>query len=202
MPYVCSVHQGGERIHWHSSAHESQDVACGDCHNPMANVSDSGLLAKGSINEACFSCHKEQRAQFRKRSHMPLSEGKIVCTDCHNPHGSITDGLLKTDSVNETCYQCHAEKRGPFLFEHAPVRDNCLNCHTPHGSNHEKLLVTARPILCQQCHSSIGHMNDLLTRGSLASGRLPDARVIGRSCQNCHTQIHGSNHPSGVEFHR
>ena len=28
------------------------------------------------------------------------------------------------------------------------------------------------------------------------------ARVIGRSCQNCHSQIHGSNHPSGARFQR
>jgi hypothetical protein len=26
--------------------------------------------------------------------------------------------------------------------------------------------------------------------------------VIGRSCQNCHSQIHGSNHPSGARFQR
>ncbi len=200
---IClKCHQGGDRIHWISSVHESHDISCGDCHNPMASFSANGLLAEISINETCFVCHQEQRAQFKRRSHMPLMEGKITCIDCHNPHGSISEWLLKTDTVNETCYQCHAEKRGPFLFEHAPVSESCMNCHTPHGSNHEKLLVTARPILCQQCHTSIGHMNDLLTRGSLATGSLPDARVIGRSCLNCHAQIHGSNHPAGAKFHR
>ena len=200
---ICmQCHRGGARIHWVNSVHETFDVACGDCHNPMALFSVTGLLAKTSINETCFACHQEQRAQFRRISHMPLLEGKLSCIDCHNPHGSISDPLLKTDTVNETCYQCHAEKRGPFIFEHAPVRDSCLNCHQPHGSNHAALLITARPVLCQQCHTSIGHMNDLFTRGSLASGSLPDARVIGRSCQNCHAQIHGSNHPAGAKFHR
>lgn len=200
---IClQCHSGGDRIHWTASVHESNDISCADCHNPMARFSSTGLLSRSSINETCFTCHKEQRAQFQRRSHMPLLEGKLTCVDCHNPHGSITDPLLKTDTVNETCYQCHAEKRGPFLFEHAPVRENCLNCHAPHGSNHEKLLVTARPVLCQQCHTSIGHMNDLLTRGNLAGGSLPDVRVIGRSCQNCHAQIHGSNHPAGAKFHR
>jgi len=200
---VClSCHAGGQRIHWLGSAHEDQDVACSDCHNPMAKFSAAGLLAQASVNETCFSCHKQQLTQFQRRSHMPLLEGKISCADCHNPHGTTTDPLLKTDTVNETCYQCHAEKRGPFLFEHAPVRDSCMNCHAPHGSNHDKLLVTARPILCQQCHTSLGHMNTLLTSGNLASGSMPDARVIGRSCQNCHAQIHGSNHPAGAKFHR
>jgi hypothetical protein len=26
--------------------------------------------------------------------------------------------------------------------------------------------------------------------------------VIGRSCSNCHSRIHGSNHPSGARFQR
>lgn len=195
-------HQGDERIHWMSSVHESNDLACSDCHNPMAQYSRNNLLARSNINETCFLCHKEQRSQFSRRSHMPLLEGKMACTDCHNPHGSTTDALLMTDTVNQTCYKCHAEKRGPFIFEHAPVSDNCLNCHAPHGSNHEKLLITARPMLCQQCHTSIGHMNDLFTRGTMASGSRPDGRLIGRSCQNCHSQVHGSNHPSGPKFQR
>ena len=197
-----NCHRGGQRIFWNSSVHETHDLGCSDCHNPMANFSVKGLQARASINETCIQCHKTQRAEFRRRSHMPLLEGKISCVDCHNPHGSTTAPLLKANSVNETCYNCHAEKRGPFLFEHAPVRDNCINCHTPHGSNNEKLLAVARPILCQQCHEQTGHPTELLTRGGIPNGPVPDVRVIGRSCNNCHSQIHGSNSPSGPRFER
>ena len=72
----------------------------------------------------------------------------MVCSDCHNPHGSVTEALLKKDSINDVCYTCHAEKRGPFLFEHAPVRENCDNCHNPHGSVNEFLLkgLAAAPV--------------------------------------------------------
>jgi len=200
---VClNCHRGGQRIFWASSTHESHDLACSDCHNPMANFSLKGLQARTSVNETCFQCHKTQRAEFSRRSHMPLLEGRVGCVDCHNPHGSTTAPLLKADSVNETCYACHAEKRGPFLFEHAPVRDSCVNCHTPHGSNHEKLLVTARPLLCQQCHAQNGHPAQLMTRGNMANGPAPDVRLLSRSCSNCHSQIHGSNHPSGSRFER
>jgi len=197
-----ACHGGGERIHWLASLHESVDLSCSDCHNPMGRLSENAMLAQGGVNETCMMCHKEERADFRRRSHMPLFEGKITCTDCHNPHGTAFDSLMRTPTVNETCYGCHAEKRGPFLFEHAPVQENCLNCHDPHGSNHEKLLITARPILCQQCHTMTGHVNDLLVRGNLPSGSRPDPRAIGRSCQNCHVNIHGSNHPAGAKFHR
>jgi len=197
-----NCHRGGQRIFWPNSAHENHDLACSDCHNPMANYSARGLEARASINETCFQCHKTQRAQFTRRSHMPLLEGKITCVDCHNPHGSTTEPLIKADSVNEVCFTCHAEKRGPFLFEHAPVRDNCVNCHSPHGSNNEKLLVTARPLLCQSCHAQNGHPSELLTRGYLANGPLPDIRLLNRSCSNCHVQIHGSNSPAGSRFER
>ena len=168
----------------------------------MARISSQGLLRAKSVNQTCFTCHPRQRFEFRKRSHMPLLEGKISCTDCHAPHGSNTDPLLNRDSVNHVCYTCHAEKRGPFLWEHAPVRESCLNCHTPHGSNHDALLVAPSALLCQRCHSQVGHPSELLTRGNLAGAVSPDSRLINRGCVNCHAQIHGSNHPSGPRFHR
>ena len=196
-----TCHAGGARDHWLGSIHQRNDVSCSDCHNPMAKFSGDGLLARRSIDETCAQCHKDVRVQFDRRSHMPLPEGKMSCVDCHNPHGSLTDPLLKTNTVNETCYQCHAEKRGPFLFEHAPVRENCLNCHTPHGSNQHALLVAPVPFLCQQCHAQTGHPNELQTPNSLGNGRHPDERLMGRACLSCHAQVHGSNAPSGPKFH-
>jgi DmsE family decaheme c-type cytochrome len=195
-------HKGRQRIYWPGSPHASNQIACSDCHNPMARFSATGLLKKASVSETCYTCHQQQRAEFRKRSHMPLPEGKMSCENCHNPHGSPIRPLLNADSVNDLCYSCHAEKRGPFLWEHAPVRENCLNCHEAHGSNQEALLVAARPFLCQQCHTSRTHQNRLATVSNLASGPDPNQRVIARSCQTCHAQIHGSNHPTGVRFLR
>jgi hypothetical protein len=26
--------------------------------------------------------------------------------------------------------------------------------------------------------------------------------IVGMNCQNCHSQVHGSNHPSGVSLQR
>ena len=196
-----NCHSGGARDHWAGSVHQRNDLSCSDCHNPMQKSSVEGLLTKNSINETCATCHRDIRVQFNRRSHMPLPEGQMACVDCHNPHGSLTAPLLKTNTVNETCYQCHAEKRGPFLFEHAPVRENCLNCHSPHGSNQASLLVAPIPFLCQQCHVNNRHPNDQLNAQSLGSGLHPDERIMGRGCITCHAQIHGSNSPSGPKLH-
>ncbi|MEI6600339.1 MAG: DmsE family decaheme c-type cytochrome [Comamonadaceae bacterium] len=213
-----NCHSGGQRLHWPGSIHSTNKLACSDCHNPMARFSANGLMKKAGITETCQTCHQQQRAEFRKKSHMPVPEGKMTCEDCHNPHGSSAKRLLKADSINELCYTCHAEKRGPFLWEHAPVRENCMNCHSPHGSNAEKLLIQPRPFLCSGCHSTTGTMGHALwgnnTTGNTGSavsptnlngavlGNAPNKRMTGRSCQNCHSTIHGSNSPSGARFQR
>ena len=195
---VClQCHQKGARLFWQGSQHESRDVACTNCHRVMEDASPKFQLAKETVIETCGQCHLQKRAQTMRSSHMPLREGKMTCTDCHNPHGTVTPTLLRENSTNETCYRCHAEKRGPFLYVHAPVNENCAYCHDPHGSNHEKMLKLAKPRLCQQCHIESRHPTE--PRGT----RLESARfVLGRSCTNCHANIHGSNHPSGNSFKR
>ncbi len=187
-------HEKGIRLYWKGSAHESKNLACVDCHKIMEPASPQKLFTKVNELETCFQCHQQRRAQMQRSSHMPFREGKVKCSDCHNPHGTPNDKLLTESTVNENCYKCHADKRGPFLWEHPPVTENCLNCHEPHGSNHDKLLVVDRPRLCQRCHIETQHM----TQPQLATARF----AYNRSCQNCHSQIHGSNSPSGVRFHR
>jgi DmsE family decaheme c-type cytochrome len=189
------------RAHWNGSIHESRGVACTNCHSIHAGYPK--LLAKPNQTEVCTQCHKQIKAQLQRPSHHPIREGKINCTDCHNPHGSITERLISANSINEKCYECHAEKRGPFLWEHFPVTENCLTCHTPHGSSHDKLLVAKRPYLCQTCHSVSRHPGTLYGLSTTQAGagqtvyNALNNRIFYRSCQNCHSQIHGSNHPSG-----
>ncbi len=192
-----ACHTKGNRVFWQGSAHDSRDVACTSCHRVMENHSPRAQLAKATVIETCGQCHIQKRAQQMRSSHMPLREGKMDCTSCHNPHGTVTPALLKENSVNDTCYTCHAEKRGPFLWEHAPVVESCSNCHDPHGSNHERMLKLAKPRLCQQCHVETRHPTNPYGRDT-ASLKF----VMGRACASCHVNIHGSNHPSGFAFTR
>jgi DmsE family decaheme c-type cytochrome len=196
---VClQCHEKTARMLWKGSMHESRDVACTDCHNVMHPGSETGALAKPSVMQTCQRCHATQVAKVTHYSHMPIAQGKMECTSCHNPHGSANEKLLVASSVNETCFACHTEKRGPYLWEHAPVTENCANCHDVHGTPHEKMLKVTRPRLCQQCHASSGH--PITPRGLSLPADVQF--VFNRQCSTCHVQIHGSNHPSGRYLNR
>ena len=195
---VClSCHTKGNRVFWKGSAHDARDVACTSCHTVMESHSARNNLAQETVIDTCGQCHPQKRAATMRSSHMPLREGKMTCTSCHNPHGTVTPTLLRENSLNDTCYRCHTEKRGPFLWTHPPVQESCANCHDPHGSNHENMLIVAKPRLCQQCHVESRHPTNPYGRdtGSLKF-------VMGRSCVDCHANIHGSNHPSGRNYTR
>jgi len=134
---------------------------------------------------------------------MPVREGKLECTTCHNVHGATNVRLLrKGDSIAEMCTSCHADKRGPYLWEHAPARDGCVTCHDPHGSSNERMLVARPPILCQRCHVMTRHPSTIYDAALVGAGSNPSIRVFARSCVTCHSAIHGSNHPSGQRFVR
>lgn len=194
-----NCHEDKEHIGWKGSVHEGGDVACANCHK--VHTPSDPVLTRRTQAEVCYKCHKKERTEFFKTSAHPVRFGQMACTDCHKTHGSISDGLLTKPTLNQTCYTCHAEKRGPLLWEHAPVAEDCSLCHTAHGSIHPALLTKRTPLLCQQCHSQLGHPSVASTRSGLPAGSA-SALLLSGGCVNCHAQVHGSNHPSGVKLMR
>ncbi|MCP5209483.1 MAG: DmsE family decaheme c-type cytochrome [Hahellaceae bacterium] len=197
---VCmSCHQDDERQHWAGGEHDRAGVPCASCH--QVHQAHDAVRSRETQAEACGSCHTKQLAQIHQRSSHPLQWGQLLCTDCHNPHGSANQVALKQQTINDNCYSCHAEKRGPFLWEHEPVSENCSTCHNPHGSINKDLLNKRTPQLCQSCHTTAGHPSVPYGEAGEASGKA-SAFVLGQSCMNCHSQVHGSNHPSGNALQR
>ena len=220
---VClECHETGDQANFVESMHARRNVACVSCHSQHSAESMKGLLKTKFEADTCFTCHKSERVKSMRTSHHPVREGKMGCASCHNPHDGSRPKMLQAESINELCYKCHTEKRGPFLYEHASVREDCLSCHDPHGSNHERMLTAKPPYVCQTCHYS-GHgitgdfANTLVggrailpvsppgavsPTGAVVNQTVRSSRQMERSCPNCHMAIHGSNSPSGQFFVR
>jgi DmsE family decaheme c-type cytochrome len=192
-----SCHESGHAANWAGSVHDRRGLACTSCHSVHDFKSPAKQLKTVRDAETCFGCHTQIRAKSMRVSHHPVREGLMTCSSCHDPHDGSKEKLVSADSVNEKCLTCHMEKRGPFLWEHAPVRENCTLCHDAHGSNHEKLLVAKQPYLCQRCHLNTRHPGTLYDGSNSLAGTSASNRLVEHSCRNCHQNIHGGNAPSG-----
>ncbi len=185
---------------WSGSIHYQAGLSCTTCHKVHVSVSErikrsasqpfktsvETSLLKERDPELCYSCHGNMKARMNYPSHHPVGEGKMKCSDCHNPHGSVV-GMLKTDErLNDLCYRCHPDKQGPYAFEHPPVVEDCTICHKPHGTVAHNLLKRTEPFLCLQCHHS--HFQTFEHKDF--------QYVVSVRCTQCHVAVHGSNHPA------
>ncbi len=195
-----TCHDRGQHAMWNGSAHDSRNMSCSSCHSMHQPKSVRSQLTAVNQTQQCATCHRDKVSKLDRSGHMPVREGKMECSSCHNVHGSNNVRLLKAgNSVSESCTSCHADKRGPFLFEHAALAgDSCSTCHDPHGSSNERMLVAKQPFLCQRCHNFTRHPSTIYDSAILATNN----KVFGRSCVTCHSTIHGSNHPAGSRFVR
>ena len=161
---------------------------CEACHGPgsthvdLAGYEDPGFL-EAIVGQpdpsSCTTCHVETLAQFSLPERHNVIEGFMVCSDCHDPHGSFNARFV-TEAGNQNCYECHADKEGPWVFPHAAQEvDGCIACHQPHGSvNPHMLPYREIQFTCLGCHTN-----------TPAFHSLPNFA----ECTACHTQIHGSN---------
>ena len=172
------------------SPHLANGVGCTTCHSIHASKIGHDLLVSAPP-ALCYGCHRDVEPDFSKPEHHRVNEGLMSCTDCHNPHGSFLPHNLRTsDWQGQVCTKCHVDTAGPFVFEHAPLKEQgCTACHNPHGSTNPHLLT--RPQVnqvCLECHSAI------LAR-SIAPG-IPAFHNQSQKysqCTLCHTAVHGSN---------
>jgi DmsE family decaheme c-type cytochrome len=198
-----TCHNRGNHAGWEGSAHDRRNLSCTTCHSVHDPQSSTRQLTKTTETALCATCHRVQVVKTERAvAHMPVREGKMSCSSCHNPHGSIANvkALKVGSSVGELCTSCHAEMRGPMLWEHAPVRENCATCHDPHGSSNDRMLTVRMPMLCQRCHVATRHPSSIYDKDEITVNK--SNRMFGRSCVNCHSNVHGSNHPSGQFYMR
>jgi DmsE family decaheme c-type cytochrome len=204
---IClKCHTGPQHLNWAGSAHENEEMRCTDCH--QIHKADM-VQDKSTQADVCYRCHQSVRGEMLKPYAHPVQDGKLSCSDRHQQHGTASSAQLERFTLNQTCTECHAEKRGPFLWEHAPVSEDCSLCHKAHGSIHPGMLTKRRPHLCQSCHQpnaefAARHARRPLGYWAPSTGGADHVNrlVLGESCNHCHVQVHGTNHPSGARLMR
>jgi DmsE family decaheme c-type cytochrome len=194
-------HDTARRTHWAGSRHERLGVTCTSCHLPHQGGTGRAPLKAGNEADTCFTCHASIRSRTLRTSRHPVRDGLMACSSCHDAHGTANDAMLPQPTTTETCLRCHAELRGPFLWEHAPAREDCTLCHDAHGSSHRPLLVSRVPYLCQRCHLNVQHPSQLFDHSNSGGGGVA-RRAPEQACARCHRAVHGSNHPSGAYLER
>ncbi len=184
LPEKYSKAQGCESCHGPGSIHVEKEGAKGTIINPKKDPS------------TCFACHLDKKAEFQLPYHHPVKEGKMSCSDCHNPHGEEVKPWTSTSlkDINEACFKCHKEQRGPFVWEHEALREGCTTCHKVHGSIHDKMLLVRDNNLCLRCHTQADFPN--IGKQSHAT-RLPQGTCFSAGG---HTAVHGSNFDDHLRY--
>lgn len=183
---------------------EGTAQGCEMCHGPGSVHAEASGGKDNIINpkkspEICFTCHMEKKMEFRLPYHHPVLEGKMSCSDCHDPHGTDVRTWSATgEDTNEVCFKCHKDQRGPFVYEHDALKEGCTACHKVHGSIHKKLLVIRDSNLCLRCHTQ----TNFPTIGNSAHSSATQSRLNEATCfsAGCHTAPHGSNFDAHLRY--
>ena len=141
---VClECHQTGSRANWKMGPHGFERMSCPSCHS-IHKSRDPALSAQQQTTFCTESCHAPIIATAPKKSPHPITgNGKLLCTQCHNPHGPIDLAV---------CASCHTQNATAFAVQPPKAR-----------GYHERAL--SQLIACTDCHQAFVHRAPELNLG-------------------------------------
>lgn len=188
----------------------TEHIGCESCHGAGSVHANSGGAYNTIINPkkdpgVCFQCHLDVRSSFHLPHAHPVLDGKVSCSDCHDPHkGPAVKGGTTLVGANDLCAQCHMAQHGPFVFEHEATREGCTICHQPHGSINAKMMRERNAAACTKCHPVQQTSGGVFIGGFPHDTFVPGgtSRLSRGTCWSagCHEAVHGSQVSSSLRF--
>ena len=160
---------------------------CLSCHQGDAQTMAAAHEGKHTEALSCLDCHSGHGSSLKgllsEKTHSPFADGN--CETCHSaPDQSGKVVFAEGATPNSVCADCHDDKAQSenMAVPHPAVSsDNCSDCHKPHSSTEAKLLVKAQGQICQDCHTDVITVSELVKHQPAALGE----------CSACH-ETHGS----------
>ena len=147
----------------------------------------------------------------------PIQEGKVTCSDCHSVHGSAGPKLAKRDTRQRHLLHVPRGKARPVRAQPSTGAGQLRELPQParqQRRRHAALRATrscatsairrTRPAASARWAGSRACSRRRCRRRRCRQSRRCRAAINtvnvwqGRSCLNCHTQVHGSNNPGGA----
>ena len=190
----CVACHRGDLSGWHGGTHDSADVGCAACHrvhvaqDPMSNPRRRQTPASPATR-ASGSTSKNHTATRSPR------DGRLQ----HLPRAARLRGHRQP---------APADRQRKLLRRVSRREARTLPLRTPAGSRglrpvpraarciHPAMLTRRTPAL-PAVSLADGSPGIISTPGGLPGGS-PSPLLLAGNCLNCHSQVHGSNHPSGV----
>jgi predicted CXXCH cytochrome family protein len=127
---------------------------------------------------------------------LPLDQGKITCTTCHDKHSPRKKSKTKVSlrkSNDELCLTCHTDKiQGQDTHLDRVIKSkktiSCFTCHKFHAPN-KYLLNTDLDGICRKCHTIKKNWIHKKIDMELPTNRLAGVRLDGKqqiTCATCH----------------
>ena len=88
---------------------------CAICHLPAGGRKPGELKKRPS--QLCLDCHRDRTSPAEHKvdvapampvKGLPLTDGKITCVTCHDPHGNLNGTMLRM-RPKELCTVCHTK---------------------------------------------------------------------------------------------
>ena len=174
---ACALCHDAQATVFHGAHRDQGCQTCHGMHDPP--VLPHGQRVAGVGPQACLDCHTTDRSDAHvnlaashpvgdkvpdAHGNLPLANGRLACTTCHDPHGG--DGQLLRADVGALCVSCHTTEAAVLGTDHdasivsvAGRNEPCLSCHEIHGDRKTAHLVATRsanenPAVgrCLTCH--------------------------------------------------